>query len=205
MGNSVAQEFMITPNTRRSDMSQAGSRGGCLQSGQRNLDANHTPPYTNGQPLKWTVRDDRCMRRGNTKKRAGFRWNPPNWLKLFRYKLFCVSPWQRLVTLWYYFNELPYHETFAGKGKSPTETVCWSIQPEQENYLGQSFICSSVLFCLLVFSLLEVPACYVWPTSKSLWQLYTHACTHTCMHTHIHSLAFTGGHTRKVSIPGFFQ
>lgn len=49
------------------------------------------------------------------------------------------------------------------------------------------------------FPLLEVPARYVWLTSRSLWQTSTHR------HTHTHSLAFTSGHARKVSIPGFFQ
>lgn len=50
---------VVQDNTRRSDMSQAGSQSGCLPSSQRNLDPNHTPPYTVGQPLKWTVRHDR--------------------------------------------------------------------------------------------------------------------------------------------------
>ena len=73
MGNSEPRTLMITPNARRCDMSQAGSQGGCLLSGQRNLDANHTPPYTVRQLLKWTVRHDRCTSGGNAKKRTGFR------------------------------------------------------------------------------------------------------------------------------------
>lgn len=36
----------VQDNTRRSDMSQAGNQSGCLPSNQRNLDPNHTPPYT---------------------------------------------------------------------------------------------------------------------------------------------------------------
>lgn len=43
----------------------------------------------------------------------------------------------------------------------------------------------SFLLCLLFFpSHLEVPACYVWLTSRSLWQL----STHTDMHTYAQSL-----------------
>lgn len=40
---------------------------------------------------------------------------------------------------------------------------------------------------------LEVPACYIWRSSMSLWQLSAHW------------LAFSSGHARIVSIPGFFQ
>lgn len=76
MGNSAPHQFKITPNTRRSDMSQAGSQSGCLPSNQRNLDPNHTPPYTVRQLLKWTVRHGRCTSRGNAKKRTGFCRNP---------------------------------------------------------------------------------------------------------------------------------
>lgn len=64
MGNSVPQQSTITANTRHSDMSQAGSQGGCLLSVQRNIDGDRTPPYTIWQPL----RHDRRTTGGNTKK-----------------------------------------------------------------------------------------------------------------------------------------
>lgn len=50
MGNSVPQQFKITPSTRHGDMSLAGSQSGCLPSARRNRDPNHTPPCTAGQP-----------------------------------------------------------------------------------------------------------------------------------------------------------
>lgn len=64
-GKSAPQQFKITPNTRHGDMSQAGSQGGCLPTGQRDPDPDHTPPCSAGQPLEWTVRHDRRTRKGN--------------------------------------------------------------------------------------------------------------------------------------------
>ena len=52
------------------------------------------------------------------------------------------------------------------------------------NRKGQRFISSSVLFCLFFSpSLLEVPDCYVWLTSRSLWQLSTHTARHSLVAT----------------------
>lgn len=56
-------------------MSQAGSQGGCLLGGQRNLDPNHTPPYTVGQPLElWDTTDGQVEE--TLKKEQISAWTP---------------------------------------------------------------------------------------------------------------------------------
>lgn len=64
-GKSTRRQFKITASSRHGDVSQAGSRSGCLPTGQREPDPDHTPPRSAGQPLKWTVTHDRRTRRGN--------------------------------------------------------------------------------------------------------------------------------------------
>lgn len=56
----------------------------------------------------------------------------------------------------------------------------------------------SFLLCLLFFpSHLEVPACYVWLTSRSLWQLSTHT------HRHAHMCTESGSLLEKPQYLGF--
>lgn len=76
----------------------------------------------------------------------------------------------------------------------------WEIssegQPGEKKAIFAANIKVNVSFLkVFVFSLffLEVPACYIWRYSMSLWQLSAHW------------LAFSGGHARIVSIPGFFH
>lgn len=97
-------------------MSQAGSRSGCLPTGQREPDPDHTPPRSAGQPLKWTVTHDRRTRRGNAfwkkKKSTGLRRHPGKLPRLFRNE--GVFLFAKGESPWCYWNTLGEHEVTAG-------------------------------------------------------------------------------------------
>lgn len=181
MGKSARRQFKITANSRHSDVSQAGSRSGCLPTGQRESDPDHTPECSAGQPLKWTMTYDRCTRKGNAfrkKKSTGLRRHPTKWRDYLGEKKGVSfaqgeSPWQNWNSEWVNMRESLKFKT-ENTVKLSREVTVNKVRYKYFRVWTHIHMVSSRFF-------IEAP-----------------------FYTNTHTLAFTNGHTIKVSVPGFF-